>query len=109
MKFGDKFSQYVQRSCFRKEGFHLEYERLKALLKDFQHNRQSEVDSCDEYISLATSVSSSEPCPVFEEICLSEVTLKLSVASLHLLDVCFAPISFQVLEDIYGGEDIQVC
>ena len=27
--YGDRFSKYVQRSCFGKEGFHLEYERLK--------------------------------------------------------------------------------
>lgn len=78
MKSGDKFSEYVQTSCFGKEGFHLEYERLKSLLKDCQHSRRFEVEGCDEQRLLATGVSSSEPCPDCEEIFLSEVTLQLS-------------------------------
>lgn len=78
MKSGDQFSEYVQRSCFGKEGFHLEYERLKALLKDCHHNRRSELDGFDEQRSPGTIVSSSEPCPDCEEIFLSEVTQQIS-------------------------------
>lgn len=79
MKSGDRFSEYmVQRSYFGKEGFHLEYERLKALLKDCHHNRRSELDGFDDQKTPPTIVSSSEPCPDCEEIFLSEVTQQIS-------------------------------